>query len=133
MAFSGSHENKTSIRERLETYGDAVARQDLEAYLACWTQDGRRTGAGGECQGMAELRAHWGGVFGAIEQMAFFTQIAAIEVDGQHATVRSSCLEVLMFRDGTSTQLVGEYADELVRVEGDWLFSHRHYQVAMTF
>ncbi len=133
MAFIGSHEDKTSIRERLETYGDAVARQDLESYLACWAANGRRTGAGGECQGTEELRAHWGGVFGAIEQMAFFTQIAAIEVDGDLATVRSSCLEVLKFRDGTGTQLVGEYADQLVRVEGAWLFAHRHYEVAMTF
>jgi ketosteroid isomerase-like protein len=133
MAFTGSDEDKTSIRERLDTYGDAVARQDLESYLACWTGDGRRTGAGGECQGTAGLRAHWGGVFGSIEQMAFFTQIAAIEIHGDRATVRSSCLEVLKFRDGNSTQLVGEYADDLVRVAGDWLFAHRHYEVAMTF
>ena len=133
MAFSGSEDDKTSIRERLESYGDAVARQDLESYLACWTEDGRRTGAGGECQGTAELRAHWDGVFGAIDQMAFFTQLGAIEVDGQHATVRSSCLEVLKFRDGTSTQLVGVYLDELVHLGGDWLFAHRHYDVAMTF
>lgn len=133
MAFTGSDDDKTSIRERLETYGDAVARQDLESYLGCWTEDGRRSGAGGECQGTAELRAHWAGVFGSIEQMAFFTQIAAIEVDGRQATVRSSCLEILKFRDGNSTQLIGDYVDELVQVDGAWLFAHRHYRVAMTF
>jgi hypothetical protein len=37
-----------SIRELHETYSDAVVRQDLEAYLACWTKDGRRTCAGGD-------------------------------------------------------------------------------------
>ena len=41
-----SSEAMQSIRELHETYSDAVVRQDLEAYLACWAEDGRRTGAG---------------------------------------------------------------------------------------
>jgi ketosteroid isomerase-like protein len=113
MAFTGPADDRQKIRERLETYADAVMRQDLETYLACWTQDIARTGAGGECKGREKLRAHWGAVFGPIEQMAFFTQVASIAVDN-------------------SRRLVGEYADELVRVDDDWLFSHRHYRVAMT-
>ena len=132
MAFTGPADDRQKIRERLETYADAVMRQDLEAYLACWTQDGARTGAGGECKGREELRAHWGAVFGPIEQMAFFTQVASIAVDGDRASVRSHCLEMLRLADDNSRRLVGEYADELVRVDDDWLFSHRHYRVAMT-
>jgi ketosteroid isomerase-like protein len=48
VAFTGSSEAMQSIRELHETYSDAVVRQDLEAYLACWTEDGRRTRAGGD-------------------------------------------------------------------------------------
>jgi ketosteroid isomerase-like protein len=85
MAFIGSPEDKRLIRELLETYGDAVTRHDLDTYLACWTDDGRRTGAGGECAGKDELLAHWHGIFEAIEQMAFFTQLASIIVDSDRA------------------------------------------------
>lgn len=132
MAFTGPREARQDIRDLHETYGDAVVRQDLETYLACWSEDGRRTGAGGECNGKAELRSHWTGIFRAVEQMAFFPQLASIAVDGQHATARSYCLEFMKLRDGSSRQVVGEYTDELVSVDGDWVFSHRHYQVILT-
>ena len=86
----------------------------------------------GEAAGKAELLAHWKGIFGAIEKMAFFTQLASISVDGARADARSYCLEFMKFRDGNGTQVVGEYTDELVNVDGAWAFSHRHYQVMMT-
>jgi ketosteroid isomerase-like protein len=132
MAFTGPREAIQDIRELHETYSDAVVRQDLDTYLACWSEDGRRTGEGGECDGKAELRSHWMGIFKVIEQMAFFPQLASITVDGDLATARSYCLEFMTLRDGASRQVVGEYADELVRVEGGWVFCHRHYRVMMT-
>jgi uncharacterized protein (TIGR02246 family) len=133
MAFTGPSEDRQAIRELLETYADAVARKDLETYLSCWTSDGRRTGAGGECQGTDGLRDHWNSIFGTIEKMAFFVQIASIAADADRATVRSYCLEIMDFSDGNGVKLVGEYADELVRSASGWQFAHRDYQVRMTF
>jgi ketosteroid isomerase-like protein len=132
MAFTGRVEDRQLIRERFEIYSDAVIRQDLDTYLACWAEGCRRTGAGGECDGKDELRAHWAGIFQSVEQMAFFPQLASLGVDGDRAAVRSYCLEILKLGDGSTRQLVGEYDDELVRVAGEWLFAHRHYRVAMT-
>lgn len=132
MTFSGPAEDRQLIRERLEIYSDAVTRRDLDAYLACWTEDGCRTGSGGECHGKSELRDHWNGIFTAIEQMAFFTQLASMTVHGDRAESRSYCLEFMKLRDQPNRQLIGEYVDELVRVDDNWLFSHRHYRVAMT-
>lgn len=133
MAFTGSADDRQRIRERLETYADAVARQDLETYLDCWDRDGRRSGAGGECQGHDGLREHWNGVFGAVETMAFFVQVASIDVDADRAVARSYCLEIMQFRDGDGVKLVGEYTDVLVRRDADWVFAHRDYQVRLTF
>jgi SnoaL-like protein len=70
------------------------------------------------------------GIFGALEQIVFFTQMASLSVDGDSATARSYCLEILKLKEGHTRQLVAEY-DELVLVDGEWLFSHRRYQVAM--
>ncbi len=118
MAFSGRVEGKQLIRELFEIYSNAVIRQDLDTYLACWAEDGRRSGSGGECQGNGELRTHWHGLFTAIEQMAFITQLASLVVDGDRAAARSYCLEILKPKDGNTRQLIGEYDDELVRVDG---------------
>jgi ketosteroid isomerase-like protein len=120
MAFSGRVVDKQLIRERFEIYSDAVTRQDLDTYLACWAANCRRTGVGGERDGKDKLRAHWHGIFGALEQMVFFTQMASLSVDGDSAAARSYCLEILKLNDGHTRQLVGEYDDELVRVDGDW-------------
>ncbi|AKK27833.1 nuclear transport factor 2 family protein [Mycobacterium sp. EPa45] len=127
--FSGPIDDRLAIRERFDSYSDAVTRQDLDDYLDCWTNDGERYGSGGECRGLDELRTHWRGIWKALSHMAFMTQIGAIVVDGTTATARSYCLEQLRFHDGTTRQLVGAYDDELRRVDGVWRFSVRRYRV----
>ncbi|MBB3603770.1 ketosteroid isomerase-like protein [Mycolicibacterium sp. BK556] len=127
--FSGPIDDRLSIRERFDSYSDAVTRQALDDYLDCWTDDGARFGAGGECQGIGALRAHWHGIWKALSQMAFMTQIGSIVVDGASATARSYCLETLCFHDGTTRQLVGAYDDELRRVDGVWRFAVRRYRI----
>ncbi|MGH3678616.1 MAG: nuclear transport factor 2 family protein [Mycobacterium sp.] len=131
MAFTGPVEDRLKIRERLDAYSDAVTRRDVEAYLSCWTEDGQRLGSGGECRGKPALRAHWDGIWQALDRMAFLTQVAAIEVDGDRATARSYCLEILHPRGGDVRRLVGSYEDELVRDGADWVFASRRYQVLM--
>ena len=127
--FSGSTEDRLKVRERFDSYSDAVCRNSLEEYLDCWTEDGVRLGDGGECHGRAELRSHWVGIWQVLSKMVFVTQIGAIEIDGDHARTRSYCLEILQFRSGATHRLVGQYEDELRRVDGEWLFSRRHYSV----
>lgn len=127
--FTGPAEDRLKIRERLDSYSDAVCRQDLADYLACWTEDGERLGEGGECRGIEALRTHWDGIWQALERMAFLTQIGAIEVDGNRARTRSYCREILLFKNGATHRLVGVYEDELHRVDGTWLFSRRNYRV----
>jgi ketosteroid isomerase-like protein len=127
--FSGPIEDRLSIRERFDSYSDAVTRQSLDDYLDCWTDDGARYGDGGECQGTEALRQHWHGIWKMLSQMAFMTQVGSIVVDGMTATARSYCLETLQLRDGTTRQLIGTYDDELRRVDDAWRFSTRRYRI----
>ena len=127
--FTGPIDDRLAIRERFDSYSDSVTRQALDDYLDCWTDDGARFGDGGECQGIEALRTHWHGIWKALSQMAFITQIGAIVIDGAAASTRSYCLETLQFRDGTQRQLIGAYDDELRCVAGVWRFSVRRYRV----
>ena len=69
--FSGPLEDRLGVRERFDSYSDAVTRQALADYLDCWTDDGARFGAGGQCQGIEALRQHWHGIWKMLSQMGF--------------------------------------------------------------
>jgi ketosteroid isomerase-like protein len=127
--FSGPVEDRFKIRERIDSYCDAVSRSALDDYLACWTEDGARLGEGGECRGIAELRTHWYGIWQVLSKMAFMAQVGAIEVTGDDARARSYCLEIMQFRGGGTHRLIGTYDDKLRRVDGEWLFCERNYRV----
>lgn len=129
--FRGAIEDRLAIRERFDSYAGAVTRGALDDYLDCWTADGARRGVGGECQGIDALRAHWDGIWKALAQMSFITQIGSIEVDGDHAAATSFCLENFRLHDNTTRQLVGAYDDRLRKVDGVWRFSERRYRILL--
>src|ERR1700748_479326 len=110
--FTGPTEARLKIRERFDSYSDAVSRIALDDYVACWTDDPIRLGTGGEFHGLDQLRAPWDGNWRAVETMAFVTQIGAIEISGQEAHARSYCQETLRFRTGETHRLVGAYTDQ---------------------
>lgn len=127
MAFIGPPDDRLAVRERYDAYADAVCRADVADYLSCWTTDGVRRGVGGDCDGTDELRSHFRSMFQTIDAMAFLTQVGAIEIDGDVATARAWCRELIRFADGTDAQVVGRYDDELRRVNGEWRFAVRRY------
>jgi ketosteroid isomerase-like protein len=94
MGFDGPLEDRLAIRELMGTYADAAFRGDVEAYLACWTDDGVRAQGVSEIRGKAALRAMWDQIWAGLEKMAFFTELAGSEVRGDRATARVYCREI---------------------------------------
>lgn len=132
MAFTGPPEDRQLIRELIGAYSDAAFRSDVEAYLALWTEGAVRTQAGQpEVRGRAALRAMWDGIWEMIDRMAFFAEIGAIEVDGDAATTRVFCREIVFLKGGGVWKLVGIYNDQLVRQDGAWRFARRDYELFM--
>jgi ketosteroid isomerase-like protein len=131
MAFLGPLEDQLLIRNRLGAYSDATFRADLEGWLACFTADGVRSQNGAEVRGKPALRGMWEEVWRRLDRMAFFTEIGAIEVEGDRAKVRCYCREILFLKRGGVRKVVGVYNDELVREDGVWLFARRDYQLFM--
>lgn len=131
MAFTGPAGDRQLIRELIGAYSDATFRSDGEAWLALWTESGVRAQGGQEIRGKAALRAMWDKVWGALDKMAFFAEIGAIEADGDRATTRVYCREILFLKDGGVRKVVGIYDDQLVREGGAWRFARREYQLFM--
>jgi uncharacterized protein (TIGR02246 family) len=127
--FKGPREDLALIRERMETYCDAVNRGDEEAYLACWHDDGLRIGQGVEAHGKEALRAQWRELRSMMVSMAMFAQPGTIEVDGDRASARFYCHEVITLSDGRLWKVAGLYEDAFVRCDGEWRFARREYSL----
>ena len=129
MSFEGPLEDRLLIRERYGAYSDAAFRQDIEAWLACWTEDCTWRTLGMEFRGKAAMREQWARVWTPMVRMGFFAEVGATQVAGDRATARAYCHEILLLKTGEVRPLVGAYVDQLVRQDGVWLFARRDYEV----
>jgi hypothetical protein len=129
MPFTGSFEDRMLVRELFGRYGDASWRGDREAWVACFTEDGRWASHLFDCRGRAQLLATWDDLWKNWTSVAFLSEIGSIEVNGDRAKVRSYAREIVQLKSGGVFKLAGHYADDLQRVKGEWLFASRVYEV----
>jgi uncharacterized protein (TIGR02246 family) len=128
MAFTGPREDREAIRELYASYSDASSRADVDAFLACFAEDGQWNTHIFQRQGKAELRAQWDQLWLGFEKVGFLTEIGSIEVDGDSAACRCVAREIIRLKTGGLFKLVGQYRDHLVRENGIWLFARREYE-----
>lgn len=127
--FDGPVEDRLAIRERIEAYSDAVFRKDADAWIANWAEDGVWKLPGIDVTGKAQIKAAWVGAMSNFAVAGFFATPGAIEVRGDHASVRVYTQEVLIDHAGGVRRIIGAYDDELVKTDGAWLFASRAYTV----
>ncbi|MGB3623433.1 hypothetical protein FT643_17045 [Ketobacter sp. MCCC 1A13808] len=127
--FAGSIEDRTLIRERYGAYSDAVFQQDAEAWLANFSDAAVWEIFGKKIQGKSMLKAQWDGLWKNLERMAFFSEIGSIVAHDNSATARLYCREILLLKTGSVKKITGCYEDELIKVNGVWLYSRRCYSV----
>ena len=131
MAFSGPVEDRLLIRELYGAYSVATSRADGEAWLAMWTEDGVRQQDGHEVSGRPALQEFWDMIWGAVEKMAFFSEIGSISVTSDTATARCLTREIISLRDGPTLKIAGLYDDQLRRENDVWRFARRDYEVLL--
>lgn len=129
MSFEGAPGDRLAIRERIEAYADAVFRRDAEAWIANWDEDAVWSLPGLTVSGRASIRSAWEAAMEGFPMAAFFATPGSIVVQGDVAAARTYTREILVLADGGVRRIVGAYDDRLVRRNGEWLFSHRAYQI----
>jgi hypothetical protein len=133
------------IEQLLMRYAAAFNTQDAEAYVGTFTPDGSlelrrdvdQAPFLGPFKGREALRKQWfpkGGVSGGRKfgPMRHVTTNHEINVQGDFATVRAFFMEVVSNGSNIppgskppTIHAMGRYEDELVRLEGRWLFKRR--------
>lgn len=130
--YKGAVEDRLAIRERMESYGDAVFRRDADAWIANWAEDGvwHLPSLGIDLTGRPAIRAAWEQAMSAFAMAGFFAVPGAIEINDDMASARSYTQEILVAKDGGGVRkIVGAYDDTLVKRDGQWLFARRAYNV----
>lgn len=128
MAFTGSIEDRLAIRELHDTYCDAVLRRDPDDWGALWTEDAVWSLMGTEVVGRENIVNLWNGAMSAFDAVSFLGIPASLEVNGDKASGRYQTHEVLVEK-GVTRMAGGRYDDEFRKVDGQWLYSKRIFNI----
>lgn len=129
MGFSGPINDQLAIRSLHDSYGDAVFRRDVDQWGGNWAGDGRWDLMGTVVDGRDAIVGMWKGAMSTFSFVAFFAQVAAIEIDGDMATGRVFTHEILETLEGEIRRPVGRYDDRYIRRDGRWFFKERNYSL----
>jgi ketosteroid isomerase-like protein len=129
MPFTGSIEDRHLIRERYSAYSDSMFSADLEGWLSHFADDVVWRFGANTMNGRDELRASWPNLWEPLKGMGLFTEVAAIEVEGDRAKGKCYSRQIFFRKDGSVTKVVGLYRDVLVRRGDAWLFAERAFEV----
>jgi len=129
MPFTGPIEDRILIRERMSAYADSMFSQDLEGWLAHFTEDVVWRFGESEMNGREEMRASWPNLWNPLRAMGLFVEVASIEVEGDRAKAKCYSRQIFFHKDGKVVKLVGLYRDVLVKQGGEWLLAERSYEM----
>lgn len=129
MSYQGPLVDRIAIRELIETYADAVARRDAEAWAATWSEDAIWDLMGHLVEGRAAIVAAWRAAMSGFEFVGFHANPGAIEVAGAQAAARVYVRETLVPAGGGLRRIEGEYRDDLLKTPAGWRFSRRAYRI----
>jgi len=126
--FSGPMEDRLAIRELHDAYCDAVLRKDPADWGALWTEDAVCSLMGTEVIGRENIVNLWNGAMSQFDAVSFLGIPGSLTVTGDTASGRYQTHEILV-ENGEPRIAGGRYDDEMVKIDGQWLYSKRIFNV----
>lgn len=124
--------DEASIQQTLNRYSTAASRADWDKVLATFTPDAvwDVPDLGARFEGLEAIRSGLLRFSGPMDYIVQLNTPAVIEVDGDTATAQSVIRECGKWsgRD-EALEVLGLYADKLVRTAGGWKFVERVFEI----
>lgn len=131
--FKGPLEDRIAIRELHETYADGVVRASAKDWGKVWTEDAHWNLMGTAVDGREAIVALWSQAMGGFEAVSFHCIPSAIEITGDRATGRCQTQEYMKLKDGSTRAIGGLYEDEMVKLDGQWLYAKRVFRIVAEY
>jgi hypothetical protein len=130
----GSIEDRLAIRELIETFAVGVTTIDPQLWGSTWAEEGAwKTPSMPEpVQGRANIIAKFEQMLAYVRFMSMSAVPSDLDFEGERATGKAYCRELIFPKTGGQKIVVGYFADEFVRRDGQWLFLTRTYTVIGT-
>jgi uncharacterized protein (TIGR02246 family) len=119
--------DEAAIRELVERYCNAAARNDLDAFRTFWTPEARWTGPSLEREGILAIVSGFAKLRARVASTEPTIVTGSVRVDGDHATGWWEIREHIVGHDGVERDTIGRYDDEYVRTKSGWRFARRHF------
>lgn len=121
-----------AIQQTLNRYTEAASRADWDQTAATFVADGiwEIPALGKRFQGRASVTEALAGFAAPMDYMVQINAPGVIVIDGDTATARSAIRECGKFTGkDEALEVLGFYADKLVRTSDGWKFSQRVFEV----
>lgn len=118
--------DKMAIKELCARYSIAFDTGDAEGYAALFTEDGTIELGGQKIVGRAAIRDFASSIYGGVPDPQHVQSNHVIDVTGDKARSKCELTAFLSRPDGVHTVCTGFYEDNLLRVDGHWMFSYRN-------
>jgi ketosteroid isomerase-like protein len=123
-------DSEQAVRDLMARSCDAVARGDVDAWCACWRDDGVWEMPGlGPRRGVDALRKEFAAARAKLELCIQEPLFGWVEVSDPAATARWYVRETQRAHTGYGEELVGCYDDLVLRDEETWRFARRRFWV----
>jgi uncharacterized protein (TIGR02246 family) len=122
-------DDRTMINDLFVRYTTALDAGDVETIVGCFTEDGAlespAVGVYAGRQGIREFAERFARFRERRSQLRHFISNLAVQVNGDQA--HATCYLLNVMTRGGKTELMppGRYDCRLMKVDGEWLFSHR--------
>lgn len=126
---------ESALRQLIAQYSDAVIRNDPEAWIATWADDGRWSLSPGTwIEGRDAILTTWTGAMKGLKWVVHTPGVCLFEVDEHEGTAngRVTIEERFERTRGGRGGILATYHDTYRRVHGQWLFDSRELHVIAT-
>ncbi len=128
---TGPVEDRLAIRELMETFAVGAMHKDPDIWGETWAEEGswKLPSMDEPAVGKANVIATFGEKMAYVDYMSMISFPHDLVIEGDRATGKSYCRELIYPKGGEQKVVVGYFDDEYVKRDGHWYFLSRTYNV----